>query len=258
MRVAELPEASGLAASRRFPDRFWSHNDSGDAVLVALDANGRAVGRLRLGGAAVEDWEAIAVAPCPSGSCIYVGDIGDNDAERDRVTVYRVPEPADINGSVEVSEVFHAAYPDGAHDAESLLIGPDGRVHIVTKGETGPVAVYRFPAELRSGTVHRLARVGPPREPRRAPESERVTDGAVSVDGQWVALRSTRALTFYRASDLLAGDWRQAARVPLTALREPQGEGVSFGQGTTMYVISEGGSRKQPGAFGRLTCTFKP
>ena len=30
-------KAVGLAASRRTPDRFWSHNDSGDPVLFALD-----------------------------------------------------------------------------------------------------------------------------------------------------------------------------------------------------------------------------
>src|SRR5687768_17747686 len=44
--VAELPEGSGLAASRRASGRFWSHNDSGEPVLFALDTNGRVTGRL--------------------------------------------------------------------------------------------------------------------------------------------------------------------------------------------------------------------
>ena len=100
VRVTELPEGSGLAASRRTPGRFWSHNDSGDPVLFALDNDGRVVGRVRMSGAAVEDWEAIAVGACPSGSCIYVADIGDNDAERNQITVYRIPEPSDTSGSV--------------------------------------------------------------------------------------------------------------------------------------------------------------
>ena len=73
VRVPELPEGSGLAASRRTPGRFWSHNDSGDAVLFALDGNGRVTGRLALPGAKVDDWEAVAVGSCPSGSCIYLG-----------------------------------------------------------------------------------------------------------------------------------------------------------------------------------------
>ena len=117
VRVAELPEGSGLAASRRIPGRLWSHNDSGDAVLVALDDTGRSIGRLKVDGAGIEDWESVAVGPCPSGSCIYVADIGDNDAERDRITVYRLPEPAGASTSVKVSDVFHATYPDGAGES---------------------------------------------------------------------------------------------------------------------------------------------
>ena len=30
MRLADLPEASGLVASRVTPGRFWAHNDSGN------------------------------------------------------------------------------------------------------------------------------------------------------------------------------------------------------------------------------------
>jgi uncharacterized protein YjiK len=33
----------------------------------------------------------------------------------------------------------------GAHDAETLLAAPDGRLYIVTKGDTGEVALYRVP-----------------------------------------------------------------------------------------------------------------
>ena len=258
VRVPDLPEGSGLAASLRTPGRFWALNDSGAPVLVALDENGRVAGRLRIDGAAVEDWESLAVGRCPSGSCIYVADIGDNDAERDRITIYRIPEPGEASGSVAVSGVFHAAYPDGAHDAESLLVTGDGRLYIVTKGETGPVSIYRFPHELRSGTTLRLERVGEPRDTRRAAEADRVTDGAVSPDGDWIVLRSIRTLAFYRTADLLAGNWREAARVPLAALEEPQGEGVTFGAEAAIYLISEGGNKKRPGAFGRLTCTLNP
>jgi hypothetical protein len=223
VRVAELPEGSGLAASRRTPGRFWSHNDSGAPVLFALDNNGRVVGRVRMSGAAVEDWEAVAVGACPSGSCIYVADIGDNDAKRKWITVYRIPEPSEAKGAINVSDVFHATYPDGAHDAESLLVTPDGRLHIVTKGNTGPVSIYRFPDELRNGTTLRLERVGGPRHPRPPAASDRITDGAVSPDGRWIVLRGPNALTFYRAAELQAGNWREAARVPLAAVGEPQG-----------------------------------
>jgi hypothetical protein len=258
-RIPELPEGSGLAASRRVPGRFWSHNDSGDAVLFALDGGGRVVGRLGISGATVEDWEAITVGPCPSGSCIYVADIGDNDAERKQITVYRISEPAEPGGSAKVADTFHATYPDGSHDAEALLITPEGRLLIVTKGDSGPVSLYRFPAELRTGTTMRLERVGGPRKSAsRAEKDDRITDGAVSPDGNWIVLRSTHALTFHRAADLLAGNWREAGRVTLAGLGEPQGEGVTFAANDAVYLMSEGGGKKQPGAFARLTCTLKP
>jgi hypothetical protein len=256
-RVPELPEGSGLAASRRTPGRFWSHNDSGEPVLFALDGNGRVTGRLSISGASVEDWEAIAVGPCPSGSCIYVADIGDNDGNRKQITVYRIVEPADASGSAKVDGTLHGMYPDGSHDAEALLVTPEGRLLIVTKGDTGPVSLYRFPNELRSGTTVRLERVGGRREPRAPAENDRITDGAVSPDGQWIVLRTTQALTFYRAADLLAGNWREAGRVALGSVGEPQGEGVTFASNDSVYLMSEGGGKTQPGAFARLTCTLE-
>lgn len=255
VRIPELPEVSGIAASRRVPGRFWTHNDSGEPVLVALDARGSVTGRLRLTGATAEDWEAIAVGPCPAGSCLFVADIGDNDARRRRVTIYRVPEPSSAGDAVTGSDAFHVTYPDGPQDAESLLVTPDGRLHIVTKGETGPIALYRFPSDLRPGASVQLERVGGPRGSGGADDDHRITDGAVSPDGAWIVLRTTRALVFYSTPELMTGNWREAARLDLTGLREPQGEGVTFGADNTIYLAGEGGGRSQPGTFARLACT---
>ena len=253
-QVRELPEGSGLAASHRTTGRFWSHNDSGEPVLYSLDAEGRVSGRLHVSGASVEDWEAIAVGSCPTGTCIFIADIGDNDAKRQRITVYRITEPAADTGPAATADVFHATYPDGAHDAESLLIAADGRLHIVTKGDTGPVSLYRFPADLRTGATMRLERVGAPRPAASASRDERITDASMSPDGRWIALRSNHTVTFYAATDLLAGNWRESGRVTLSTLGEPQGEGIAFGPDKSLYLMSEGGGKKQPGTFARLTC----
>src|SRR5688572_30644853 len=112
VKVPQLTEASGLALSRRVPGRLWTHNDSGQPVLFALDSRGAVTGQLRVNGAKVEDWEAITVGSCGSDSCIYIGDIGDNDAKRRRITVYRVPEPDTAARSISVNGVFHGTYPD--------------------------------------------------------------------------------------------------------------------------------------------------
>jgi hypothetical protein len=254
VKMNELAEASGIAASRRSPDVLWALNDSGDPVIYALDANGGVTGHVRLTGAKVEDWEAIAVGPCGSGSCLYVGDIGDNNGTRKQITIYRVAEPAPMGDSSAAAEVFHATYPDGPQDAESLVLTSDGSLYIVTKGEKGSVALYRFPRELRAGSTMPLQRVAKPRDAGKSPNSERITDAAASPQGDWIVLRTNRAVTFHRAKELIAGNWRPAHVVDLADLDEPQGEGVTLTGDGALVVVGEGGGKSAPGTLARLTC----
>jgi hypothetical protein len=253
-RLSGLSEASGLIASSVAPGRFWSHNDSGKPVIVAFDAKGNVTGQLSITGARVEDWEAMATAPCGNGSCLYIGDIGDNAAKRKDITIYRVPEPAKPAGAAPAQAVIRASYPDGAHDAETLLAAPDGTLYIVTKGETGHIAVYRVPREKGGNAAVRLEPVGGPLSKGTPAANARVTDGAISPDGEWVALRTKTTLIFYRAADFLKGNFREAKRVDVTALGEPQGEGVAFGPSNTVYLAGEGGGKAQPGTLAVLSC----
>ncbi len=149
--------------------------------------------------------------------------------------------------------MFHATYPDGAHDAEALLAAA-GRMYVVTKGETGAAAIYRFPDNLQAGSTVRLERVA--RVSAKVDADSRLTDGSVSQDGNWVVLRSRSALTFYRAANLLDGQTRAAFTATVTSLKEPQGEGVAFGADNTVFVAGEGGGKGQPGTFAHLTCAL--
>ena len=213
-------------------------------------------GRIRLTGFTVEDWEATSVGPCPSGSCLYLGDIGDNGAKRKSIAVYRLPEPDSASGEVAVRDVFHATYPDGPHEAEALLITPKGEMFVVTKGEDGPINVYQFPRDMQPGTTAALTRVGKPRGSGKSDAHDRITDGAVSPNGSSVVLRSHRTLYFYATSDLTSGQWRERGRVDLSDLAEPQGEGVAFADDNTLYLVGEGGGKSKSGTFVRLTCAF--
>jgi hypothetical protein len=254
MRLAGLPEASGLAASQANPGRLWAHNDSGKPEIFSLDAKGNVTGRVAVSGAKVEDWEAIALGKCGTGSCLFIADIGDNAATRRDITIYQIAEPANGAASAKVEAVMRASYPDGAHDAEALLAAPDGALYIVTKGETGHVALYRLPRDAKAGVTARLERVGSALGKGKAAESGRITDGAISPDGELVVLRTLESLTFYRAADFLKGEFKEVRRTDLRPLREPQGEGVAFGSGGTMYVAGEGGGKSQSGTLAVLTC----
>jgi hypothetical protein len=257
VRLRELSEASGVAASRRTPGIFWAHNDSGDPVIFALDRQGAVTGRVRVTGATVDDWEDIAAAPCPQGSCLYIADIGDNSGNRKHITLYRVSEPAAGDAATAPVEVFHATYPDGPHDAESLFVTRDSDIFLITKGDPGPVALYRFPKALTSGKPMPLERVGEPMADAKVEAKDRPTAADASPDGTWVAVRTTKWVAFYRTTDLVAGRWREAFRTDLSSLGERRGEGITFAGDNAVVLVGEaGGILRGSGTFARLECTF--
>ncbi|HEU0016053.1 MAG TPA: hypothetical protein VFQ45_20415 [Longimicrobium sp.] len=250
---AEIRESSGVAPSRAHAGIFWTHNDSGEPLLYAVDSAGRTVGRVRVAGAAVEDWEDVAAAPCPGGGdCLYVADIGDNEAERPSVTVYRVPEPAPGAARSAPAAALRLRYPDGPQDAEALFV-LDGAVHVVTKGESGPIVLYRAPAGAGAEATLERVRV---LTQGKVDRPERITGAAASPDGRWIALRTVRHASLYRAAELAGGGALTPVRVDLQPLGEEQGEGIGFAPGGSIVLTSEGGGRSKPATFARLRCTL--
>jgi hypothetical protein len=253
--LRDLPEASGVAASRRTAGLLWAHNDSGDPMIFALDLQGAIKSRVRVTGATVDDWEDIAVGPCPQEWCLFIADVGDNGGTRKHITLYRVAEPSLGDAATAPVESFQAAYPDGPHDAEALFVAGDSEVFLITKGDPGPVALYRFPQPLTSGTTLQLQRIGEPIAGPKTEAEDRPTSAASSPDGQWVAVRTTQWVAFHRTADLVAGRWREVFRTDLSRLREPRGEGVTFAGNDTIILVGEaGGPLRGPGTFARLAC----
>ncbi|MCH7698091.1 MAG: hypothetical protein IH865_04040 [Chloroflexi bacterium] len=144
-----LTEISGLVASRSQEDVLWAHNDSGDVARVfAMAVDGRHLGSYTLAGVEAIDWEDMAIGPGPveGEDYLYLGDIGDNPAERPEVIVYRVLEPdAGSSGDITDVETLVLRYPDRPHDAEVLLVDPlDGAIYIITKEiDGGPSTLFR-------------------------------------------------------------------------------------------------------------------
>jgi hypothetical protein len=162
----DLVEISGLAASRT-QDVIWAHNDCGATARVfAMSPAGEALATYTLTGAEAFDWEDMALGPGPEDGVdyLYLGDIGDNASIRPEIVVYRAPEPefdpASSNLAVE-ADALTLNYPDGAHDAETLLSDPvTGDLYIVTKDVSGgPSGVYRAAAPHDPGTPITLERV---------------------------------------------------------------------------------------------------
>src|SRR5262249_6464597 len=95
IKASDAPEVSGIVDGRATPNTFWIHNDSGDSArFFAINHQGTLWGTFLLAGATAVDWEDIAIgAKSGGGNYLYLGDIGDNDANRPSITVYRTDEP---------------------------------------------------------------------------------------------------------------------------------------------------------------------
>ena len=249
----QVGETSGLAVSAGDANVLWTHNDRGnDPILYAVSGDGALRGSVEVAGIAPVDWEDIAAAPCASGHCLYIADIGDNDQVRGHVTIYEITEPAPGDDRV-TARAMRARYPDGARNAEGMFVLPGGDVYIVTKGDDGPPGLYRFPAGMRARQDVVLERVrGPLMEPRQ--RRDYITGAAATPDGRWVAVRTYSALHIYAAADLLSGTGGDPITVDLTPLDEPQGEGVAIGNDGTVWLSSEAEGGRAAPRLARLSC----
>jgi len=254
-----LPEASGLAVSGRTPGVLWSMNDSSLPEVVAIDQAGRVLGRVRLTGAEVNNWEDVSVAPCAGDSCLYIADTGNGGGtQRNDVVIYRTREPGASDTKSAPVEIYNAAYPaDEDHEAEALFVA-DGQLYLVTKGH--PSLVFRFPRRMEAGTLATLERVGEVPTERfqqtTIRRQTRITDAESSPDGKWVAMRTNKALLLYRAADIVASRFDMFWHLDLSALDEPQGEGVAMTNDGDVYLASEGGGRGLPGLLAHLKCAL--
>jgi hypothetical protein len=248
---SNIPEASGAAFSASHGGVLWTHNDTREPVVYAVDRNGKLLGTVQIAGATATDWESIETGACGSGRCLYIADIGDNNASRSEIIVYRVAEPNPGDKTSRPAEALRARYPDGAHDAEAMYVsGQD--IYIVTKGETGSTTVYKYPSGARPGAVATLQRVRV-LDTGVAAKGDWVTGAAASPDGRWIALRSHGSVSFYRAADF-AGAGQPAHRMDITSLKEAQGEGIAFGANGSVFLLSEGGKKGAGGTLAELQC----
>jgi hypothetical protein len=228
-----LPEVSGLATAGA---SLLAMNDGGArAEVFVLDA-GCVVAEVRSAPLDPYDPEDLALA---ADGTLWLADIGDN--RQDRPTVALIGLRPD--GSASLTRL---RYPDGAHDAEALLLAPDGTPYLVTKEVLGASAVYRPDAPLADGATVPLSKVadlgftltGTPGGPVGRAGQLLVTGGAVSADGQRLALRTyTDAYVWPLAgSDVVGALEGTPVRVALP--ETPQGEAISFGANSRDLVVA--------------------
>lgn len=240
---SSINEASGIASSRKNINVLWVHNDSGDSARVfAMNAQGQHLGVYNLSGVGATDYEDISIGPGPiiGEDYLYIGDIGDNNAVRTGgVKVYRVQEPdvsenqSPVNVTLTEVETLILKYPDGARDAETLMVDPVyGDIYIVSKRETysrvyvafypqASTTVMTFVAELPWGWA---------------------TGGDISPLRTEIIIRGYGNASLWQIPDY-GFLWNAFDSAPCTIplVSEPQGEAISFDAfGFGYFTLSEG------------------
>ena len=234
-----IKEASGLASSRVNANVLYTHNDRGDdARIFAIRSDGKHVATLNLKSALHVDYEDIAVGPGPltDTSYIYVGDIGNNlykDEPRDNIVIYRLTEPdidADFDASRSINvdvDALTLAYPNDAHDAETLLIDPfDSSLYVITK-RNGDNYIYRTSQAWGAGDASQMLEYA-----GRMQSADDATGGDISVDGTEILIKNIREMVYFtREDDPSSFDLASVLREKGETLpyeREAQGESVTF------------------------------
>ncbi len=257
-----LNELSGIVASRRDPGIVYAHNDSGDQPrFFAVEAEtGKARGEFLLKGVQAIDWEDIALGPCTAGTCVFLGDIGDNSHIRASISIYVVPEPAldPAKGKAELTafERWTLHYPDGAHDAETLLVDPrSGDLFIVTKELFGRGALYALPRPYVGNAAMTLRRLNTIQIP--SVTTTLITGGDVHPCAPRVVLRSYGRVFEFRGSK--QGDVASWLSGPpalvIEGAPEPQGEAMAYrADGFGLYSSTEIPAGSMPAPLAATSC----
>lgn len=222
IKDSRIAENSGMARDTT-NKVYWTVNDSGAlGVVYGVDSTGKVKGTLRYNAFPV-DAEAVAW----NDDRLYVGDIGDNDAKRKTIRVYYFDDP-EPNDKTRTYKAWDFRYPDGPHDAETLLVTPQGRLYVATKELKG--GLYEAPEKPSRDSVNKLKRV------RDVPST--LTDGVMLPGGKQIAL-----LTYAKVLVVNAKTYAEQGSADVTGV--PQAEALAVGlNGTSLLVGGEGKASK--------------
>ena len=228
-----------------------------------MAADGAALATYDLVGADAFDWEDMAVGPGPDGNkhYLYLADIGDNASIRPSVTVYRAEEPKfgalDSSLAIDGYEAMLFTYPDGAHDAETLLVDPvNGDLYVVTKDiGGGPAGVYRAAtigtvpgvlekvAEIDFGALTPTKVVPPDSGALPLALGKIPTGGDISPNGDMIAIRTYGTIWLWQRPE--GGTVADAFASPpceAPSAVETQGEAIAFTADGRGYVTASEGA----------------
>jgi hypothetical protein len=238
-----IDEASGLVASQMNSNVLWTHNDSGGKSKVyAIDLDGKYLGRIKLDGIEVRDWEDISCGPGPKDGVpyLYIGETGDNKAAHPSVSVYRFPEPdisrygkplkIDAVGVEKLTFVF----PEGPRDCEALMVDPVTKDLVFISKHEPEVSVFISYYPQATDAINMLEEIA-------IIPMTLVTAGDITQSGSEILIKNYQSISYWYREDgenLRDVFSRPPVDVPYEA--EPQGESICWDKsGIDFYTVSE-------------------
>jgi hypothetical protein len=254
LQSKQMDEISGIAASGITPDVYYVHNDSGDTSrFFAMSPDGKLKSTIYYAGdpkakwhLGVYDCEDSAVGPGPAmgKSYVYLGDIGDNDAKRNYLTIYRMEEKAAwVTSDISTADAvpLHLKYPDGPRDAETLMVDPIEKLLYIVSKRQDSVTVYTTPLNYKANDTVILT--------KRCKlffsglkVFKWITAGDISKDGSQIVLKSYEKVYYWKRN----GNepvWKTMQTKPEEPFYVPekQGEAIGFtSDGKGYFTTSEG------------------
>jgi hypothetical protein len=249
--VARLPagpnrESSGIVRSRKSPDLFWVHNDSGDEPRLYpihrdcsayRSADHPDVPGVLIEGATHVDWEDITTL---TDGTLVIADLGNNSNARKDLAIYMVDEPAPTASHSVAARRFPVRYPDQTEfppprsnrnfDCEAIFaVGQT--IHVLTKHRSDSrTTLYRLDP-LQEGQLHTLSRLGD------FDTGGMVVGADCDATGKRLLVLTMQKIWLFERDDLDTPFFQ--GRISSRPYFLPQAEGICFADDETALLVDE-------------------
>jgi hypothetical protein len=246
--ITKLPKVVNESSGMELNDKHqvWTLNDSGGkAELYLCDTTGRLIRTLKIANAQNRDWEDMTQDDQGN---YYIGDFGNNNNQRKDLTIYKIPNPDQVEASFVKAEKITFAFEDQKafpppsdqlnFDCESV-IWKDGYLYLFSKHRTFPMRtnLYRLPDAPGDYVAKKISSFQTSGPDETDLFNHWISAADISPDGTKVCIISSGKMwIFYNfeGDDFFSG---QHKRIDLSS--SSQREAVVFVSNTRVYLTDE-------------------
>ncbi len=239
----ELHEISGMEFD--LYGNLWGINDGGNtAELFQIDSLGTIGRSVRISNATNMDWEDLTQDDRGN---FFIGDFGNNRKKRRELTIYKMANPADIQGNNTLAEIMQFEIDDanpadqdqrsGNFDVEAF-VSYYGRLYLFTKNHSRPFDGYTRLYRLEDNAGVKKARLVSRYQTCKSGRLRCwVTGAALSPDRKKLALLGSNRIWVFRdwtGDDFFTGNVEEIDLGMIT-----QKEAIAFKNDSTVVLSDE-------------------